>query len=375
MPDFDGEVRFEFDEAISERNVEGSATIFPFEARPRVRKGKQNVRVRPRAGWVPDRIYHLEIDPVIQDLFNNAIERPIRYVFSTGTPMSDNAVTGTVFDRITGRELRRGRVDLVHLPDTLRYGIEIDSAGSFFLDALPLGDFLAIGYEDLNGNRRADEFDRADTIPVALSSIDTLGLEFHVFKHDTLGPTIFEVNSVDSVVLAIDFDGYLDPAASLSTAAIQVTSEEDSTVIPLDTVLHNWEYPDWEEARIEAARAAARAAADTLAAEIDTLAAEAATPQDTAPAPQPPQPGSEVLDQEVEDEGPEILPARRIYIAARSPIPPGSYQVRVTGMVNLSGLRADSEGTLEQPAPEPEDEEGEQPNQPPRGEAGRAGDG
>lgn len=371
VSDFEGEVRFEFDESISERNIQTAATIFPFEARPRVKKGKREVRVRPRTGWAMDRIYHVQLEPVVQDLFNNPITKPIRHVFSTGAAMTSNRVEGTIYDRITGRALTRARIDMVHLPDTLRYGAAVDSLGDFALGWLPVGDFLAIGYEDLNGNRKADDFDRSDTIPVNLASADTLLLEFEVFRHDTLGPRVFKVTPVDSLVFELEFDGYLDPDAPIGAGDVQVISVEDSLPIAIDTVLHAWQFGWWQQARSEAARAAA----DTAAVEADTLAPEPAAPQDTAAAaPSPPDTAGAAAPEELQEpQEPEHRPDPRIYVVARAAIAPGMYRVVATGILNLSGLREDSEGTLEQPAPEPESEEGDEnegPGGPPRGPPG-----
>lgn len=353
---FKGEVRFEFDESISERNVPLAVTLYPFEARPRVGKGKRDLKVRPRAGWVADRIYHMRIEPVVQDLFNNPIDGPIHYVFSTGAPIPANHVEGTVFDRITGRPLVLGRLDMVQLPDTLRYGIVADSQGVFGLGALPVGDYFAIGYDDVNNNSRADDFDRSDTISVSLGTADTLSLEFRVFRHDTIGPRLFELRSIDSLTVELAFDGYLDPEAPLSTANVEMFTVADSAPIPLDTVLHAWQHTAWRDS----VRRAEQAAADTL--EPDTLA-EAATVE--APAAERQPAGEQEPGAEQEEEAPAILPDRRIYVVAAAAIPPGTVAVRTQGILNLSGLVGGGERTYEQPAREPEPEEAEPPPEPP----------
>ncbi|MGD2217045.1 MAG: hypothetical protein PVJ64_09820, partial [Gemmatimonadales bacterium] len=66
------------------------------------------------------------------------------------------------------------------------------------------------------------------------------------------------------------------------------------------------------------------------------------------------------------------LPDQRLYVIAAAPIPPGSYLVRVYGLLNLSGLEADSEITFEQPEPEPPPEplEAEEPPEIPPDTAG-----
>lgn len=359
VPGFEDDVRFVFNESISERAIQGTVIIFPFEARPRLKKGKDNLRVRPLAGWVEGRIYHINIEPAIQDLFGNSMAEPVRYVFSTGPPIPANQVQGIVYDRITNRPLRSGRVDMVHLADTTRYGVATDSIAEFRLGALPLGDYLAIGYEDLNNNRQADAFDRSDTLSVSISSSDTLALEFEVFRHDTAGPQIVEVRSVDSIVFDLEFDGYLDPDADLFVDSVDVRSLADGQPIVLDTLLHGWQYDSWRRARAETARAAAAAAAaDTADAPepADTLVPPAAALDTLAPTPLD---SLEDAQQEpaLEAVEPEPLPQRRVIVVSEAPIPPGSYVVRVRGLLNLSGLSAESEGALEQPEEESEQDE------------------
>ncbi|UCC73145.1 MAG: carboxypeptidase regulatory-like domain-containing protein [Gemmatimonadota bacterium] len=361
-------VRFEFLEAISEQNLQVAAILYPFEPRPRVEKGKRELRVRPRAGWLPDRIYHIRVEPVIMDLFQNRIEEPILHVISTGPAVPENGTRGTVFDRIKGRPLREGRVDMVLLPDTLRYGGTADSAGDFNLATLPVGEYYAIGYEDLNNNMRADDFDRSDTLIINLGPADTLVLDFQVFRHDTLGPQLVEVAPVDSMIVQLGFDGYLDPDAPVSSATVEVLSLADSSTVALDTVYHAWQYTVWRDSVEDARR-------DSLLQALDE--AEAAAAQDTAgaaeaverevPAPQlrPPAPAEQ---EEAPAEGPgepAALPDRRLYVIATGPIPPGAYLVRVHRLLNLSGLEGDSEAAYDQPEPPPPEEGEGQEQSPP----------
>ncbi|UCC82358.1 MAG: hypothetical protein JSW46_15425 [Gemmatimonadota bacterium] len=374
-------VQFEFDESISEQNVQIAAILYPFEPRPNVDKGKRELRVRPRAGWVPDRLYHVRIEPVVQDLFRNRIEEPIYHILSTGMPISENEASGSVIDRIRGERLPNGRVDMVLLPDTLRYGAIADSSGAFTIGTLPVGDYYAIGYEDLNNNMRADDFDRSDTLIVSVGQADTLALEFRVFKHDTLGPALVEVTPIDSLVLQLGFDSYLDPDVPTSTEAIEVLALADSSPVALDTVYHAWRYTIWsdsiEQVRSEAEAAARDSAAAAQAAEqaaVEEEVAEEEAAEQEPPAAVPPTPPAEEEEGTTEEaQEPAVLPDRRLYVIAAAPIPPGSYLVRVYRLLNLTGLQGDSEVTFEQPEPEPL--EPEEPAEIPPDTAGAEGRG
>jgi len=364
-PGFEGEVRFEFSEAISERGIEGTVVLYPFEARPRVKKGKQELKVRPREGWVDGRIYHMRIEPNVQDLFNNTIPEPILYVFSTGVPVPTNRVQGVVFDRITARPLPRGRVDMVQLPDTLRYGGVADSIGEFLIATLPVGEYLAIGYEDVNGNQRADQFDRSDTLQLRLNAEDALALEFQVFRHDTLGPQLAQVEAIDTITVELQFNSYLDPDSPLSTANVEIFGATDTAAVAIDTVLHAWQYLAWRDSVDEAlrlAQLAELAAADSLA--EDSL--EAAAEPDTLgvePPPLPVEPQEELEEEMEELEEPARLPDQRIYVVTTTRIPSAAHVVRARNLRSLSGLDGGGELVFQPFEIEPEEEE--PPGEPP----------
>ncbi len=384
VPGFDDEVKFQFSESISERGVEGSTTLYPFEPRPRVKKGGRELRVRPREGWVENRIYHIRIEPTITDLFQNRIEQPIVHVISTGVPITENLTQGVIYDRITGQPLPGGRIDMVKVPDTLRYGGVADSVGAYELEMLPAGDYLAIGYEDVNNNRQADDFDRSDTVQVSLDAAEALTLDFQVFRHDTIGPRLVEVKPIDTLVVELTFDGYLDPEAPLDRSNIEIYALADSLPIQIDTVLHAWQYTAWRDSVQEARRAAAdsaaaaaaadsaaAAAADTLGVEADTLPVvpdTLAAPPDTAEAEPPPpvEPPAEAVpteegQEEAEAEEPAMLPDQRIYVVARARIPSGTHVVRFVEVLNLNQLPGEGEAEFEPIEPPPEESEEQEP--------------
>ncbi len=370
-----GEVRFEFDEPISERNIVGSTMVYPFDLRPHTWKGKRNLRVRPREGWVEDRIYHIRVEPVIQDLFGNRIREPILYTISTGLPINQNVVMGTVYDRITGLTHTNSRIDLVTLPDTLRYGGVSDSVGDFSVGVLPAGDYYAIGYEDVNGNQRADGFDRSDTLRVTLGSLDTLTLEFNVFHHDTLGPVLGQVDVLDSLTLSLGFDGFLDPDTPLAIQSVQIFVAQDSLPVgpPLvvDSLMHNWQFTIYMDSiqQVEQVRLDSIAAAEAEEEARRAVAADSAAGADSAAVVEAPPPGQVragprtlQLEEPAEDSVvvPQRLPDPRIFVIMAEAIPPGTYIVVATRIVNLNRLEGGGEMIFEIEEPEREDAENEE---------------
>lgn len=355
IPGYEDKVRFLFSESISERNIRRAVTLFPWEERPDVDKGGDDLKIEPREGWVPDRIYHIVIEPVVQDLFNNQITERIRFIFSTGAPLPENRVHGSIVDRITGGPAPPGRTDLLWLPDSLRYGVAGDSAGNFSLEKLPPGEYLAIGYEDVNQNRRADPLERADSQRVTLGSADSVELELAFFHHDTVGPVLARAEPVDSMTLELEFDLYLDPDAPLPASNIRIRSATGERV-GVDTVLHEWAYTRWRQQR--AVEAAAAAAADTLPADTlpaDTLAQDTLDlPADTVPAPER---GRAVPTDTLPVSEPEPLPGQKVRVVTVEPIPPGSYTLQIQDVRGLSGIPGGGEADFEVPEPPPEPEE------------------
>lgn len=341
QPEFEGRVRFLFNESISEREIRRAVALYPWEQRPNVDKGGEDLKVRPREDWVAGRIYHVIVEPFVQDLFGNRIPQRIHYTFSTGMPIPENRVHGTIFDRITGQPLPSARLDMLQIPDSLRYGAVADSAGRYDLSHLPAGDYLAIGYEDRNQNRRSDRFERADTQRVEFGSTDTLEIVFRIFEHDTVAPVLARAQALDSLTVELEFDRYLDPDAPISMQNVDLSAATGAAV-PLDTVLHQWEYSAYVRERRRAA------GPDTVPPAVpgDTLG----PPADTVPVERPagpPEPADTVP--------PEVaaLPARVLMAIAAQPIPPGSTTVRAFEIRGLSGLVGGGAVTYEQPEPEP----------------------
>jgi hypothetical protein len=231
--------------------------------------------------------------------------------------------------------------------------------------------YLAIGYEDVNGNKRADEFDRSDTVRVQLGADDVLAVEFQVFRHDTLGPQLARVKPIDTMTVELEFSSYLDPDVLLTLANVEMFGAVDTAAVSIDTVLHAWQYPAWRDS-VEQVR---RALADSLAelARADSLAAlaaadtlqevvEADTLEAAAPA-QVEEPEEQLEGEQEEVEEPARLPDRRIYVISSARIPADAQVVRVRNVRSLSGLMGGGELIFQPLAPEPEDEE--PPGEPP----------
>lgn len=92
VPDFNGAIRFEFDERISEQvsggTLDEAVIVSPRTGDLRVRHERRSIVIEVDGGFEPDRVYRVTLLPVIRDLFSNQMIDAFEIVFSTGpTPV------------------------------------------------------------------------------------------------------------------------------------------------------------------------------------------------------------------------------------------------------------------------------------------------
>lgn len=323
VPGFRGAVRFEFDERISERDVERSVLLAPAPGGVKVDKGRGSVEVEPRRGWQRDRIYHATLLPLVQDLFGNRIREPLRLVFSTGLEIPSNSVAGRVIDPLTGRGVRDVRVEARWLDEELSYLAATDTAGAFRLSRIPPGDYLWVAFEDRNRNLAPDPFERMDSLRMTVGAADTVDLRFRILEPDATPPVLGAARLTDSITVVLDFDDPLDPDFPSDSVRASVRAAPDGPAVAVERAWHAFEY------------AQARAA------------------EDTAPRP-PRRPAPPRVE--------APLPQRSLYLQLARPLEPGTYEVRVSRVRNLHGLEGGGTATFEvKPPPAPP----EPPREPP----------
>lgn len=357
-----------FDERISERNYRDAVYVSPVTGALDLSKGRDELEVRLAGGWQPGRVYRVVVQPVLQDLFNNAMSRPIEFAFSTGAPFPDAAAAGLVFERVTGARVGGARVEARPVEGGAYHLAITDTSGIFRLPLLPPGSYVLRGYVDQNRDRRADEFEPIDSTIIELGRADTVLRPLALMRVDSTAANVTRVVVVDSVTLSVELDDYMDVSRPQDRASVRVRSLPDSAIVPLAGV----HYPHVLRAQRarqdsiarDSAAAAAAAARDTLAVDTlvpgmprpDTAAADAQQP----PAQRPPadprradQPGDttaadtvppDPLVVRVREAGfgyaPETpVPARELMVVLAEPlVPEAEYLVEVAGILNLAGI-------------------------------------
>lgn len=234
-----GEAVFRFDEVVSEHPA-GATTIgdlfiiSPRQGVPDVSWHREEIRVKPRRGWLPNTTYTLTLLPGISDLRGNVKNTGGSTFFSTG-PVIDNAVIeGSVYDLVSGSGASGAIVEARTGADTsVSWVARADTAGSFRLAHLPRKSFNVRAYLDKNRNFGVDPGEPVDTATVVAT--DSATVDFFVVLRDSIAPRIVSANVKDSVTLNVSFDRASD-SASATAAANYAVSGSDSSSIPVVAV-------------------------------------------------------------------------------------------------------------------------------------------
>jgi hypothetical protein len=396
LEDLDASVRFEFDERISERSGGGSladaVTISPRGGEVRVDHSRRGLTVQVEGGFRPGVVYRVTLNPVISDLFGNALTDPFELVFTTGGEPTPTTLAGEVWDRITGRP-GEGVVHAIG-EDSLIHQATAGRDGIYAFRYLPAGRFRVVAFVDVNRDGDPDSTEVQGTLTAELGAGDTLFVDVPVLAPDTLPAVVAGAEALDSITVAITLDDFLDPASPVD-AAMASLSREEGEAPGIASLLSAADYTAYVTAvadsfarldsldRAEAAARAAEAAGDTAALDsagvADTAVVEPVEPPpDTVVQPveavEPPAPPDTALaDPDVNPQvalGPDtvrpppgrptpvalpplagatpgpvegtsrVLPGRRLVALLDAPLERDvEYTVRVSSLVNINGLR------------------------------------
>ncbi len=353
---FDGPIRIEFERRLSERPSTGTlrdaVVVSPRTGEVDVRLRRWGVEIRMDGGFRERTVYRITLQPTLQDLFRNRLDRPRDFFFSTGPDFEPNLVAGLLVDRLTGQPVPRARVDARPLPDGAPHSTLADSLGVFAFRFLPAGRYQIVAYEDRNRNREPDFQEPQDSLQVEFAVGDTVVVtEMALLQPDTTAAILTQARVLDSLAVEVTFDDHLDPELPVDGVRARL-EREDGPGIQVAEILHLWE---WEE------REAAREAAEEVPDPDD--------PEPDLPAP-PVDPGPEAVAPEPD----ALLPAQELVLVLAGPLEPeASYTVVVEGVVNLHGIPGGGGEVIlavpapPEPDPDPEgsDPDGEDPEVPP----------
>ena len=377
---FDGLIRFEFDERISERagsgTLDDAVIISPRTGEVLIGHNSRSLTVELVGGFLPDLVYRVTLLPVVRDLFGNEMRDPFELVFSTGAETVPTTLAGIAWDRITGLGVNGYQVWAAPLNDDSVVHVAVtDNQGVYAFRYIPGGSYEITAFDDRNADALLDVMEIQGSTRLSIEDGDTLFLNFPVLQPDTTPATLVSAVPLDSVTLLFEFDDYLDPALMLETIGLTVTSEDSADVV-LESILHEHEYVAYVEMVMDSlvvldsldtvAEAAAIAAASATVVEPDSAIADSVI-TDAGVSPEDPEtlPDSEAVrrrgppdldgrsisppsrgvgpisggGRQVKGPDGEQLPARRIVVLLEEPLVPSiTYQLVVSGLENLYGL-------------------------------------
>jgi hypothetical protein len=362
---FRGPVRFHFDERISERvsggQLDDAVIVSPRTGDVHVSHGRTSISVDVEGGFRPGLVYRVTLLPVITDLFGNSVRDPFEVVFSTGAPVSQGALVGLAFDRVTGLGIGEAQVRAVSGQDSTVYLTRTDTGGIYVMRFLPPARYQVTAWQDRNRSDSVDRMEPQGTRGAMIPGEDTLFLDVPVLQPDTTPARLTGAEALDSVTVALQFDDFLDPDVPASQASFSLERDSTAPEGAAPTVaqaLREYEYVLWVEqvrdsiARADSVRRAELAEAGPVS--PDTAGADSAAvrpggvlpPAPTIPPPLPAgagtprRGGAASADQEG---GPprapdgSLLPARRVVIRLEGHLERDvPYRVRVGGIVNIA---------------------------------------
>jgi hypothetical protein len=363
VPDWKDDAVIQFDEVIDEMGGGGrggsgagiaglarQVILSPVHGDVAVSWGRTRIRVKPREGWKPGRVYHLELLPGIADLRRNILKKGQLVVFSTGPAIPQATVTGNAIQWVEQRSMVGALIEAVPLPDSVGYLTVADSAGRFHLDALPPGRYVIYATLDQNNNRRRDRREAYDSAAVTLDSL--AGVTLFAFVHDTTGPRLRTGTVVDSITVRLEFSQAL--GAPLDSAQVHVLQLPDSTPVTVAAALTPRQY-------------------DSVTAEARKAAKPDSTRPDTTPAARAPAP-ARVDTTTARPDTSELhrllaqrpVPFDKYVLRFAAPLKPETrYVIRVRGAVNLNGATGDGQVVVLTPKP-PEPVKADTANRAPR---------
>ncbi len=362
VPDFEGSVEVRFEEPLSgtsglERRLVASPAF-----RYRVDAGFSVIKIRPRDGWRKGVVYYFQLPSGIADLLGNRTDEPIEIIFSTGPPVPDTRVSGTVTQRVGGGAVTDARILFFNVAgDSIPYTAVTERGGEFELNTLPPDDYWAFAFSDLNRDLLLQRlFEPYDSVRLQLEPAGVEALTFRMVEPDTTPPVLARVQAVEDSLLRLEFDDYLDPDQDLGVVIVSV--REERTGRSQEVAGMRLE-PGSARAPGRDGRGAARrgrvpaAPGDTTAAPADTAVA----PRDTVVGGEP-EVGEEAAQPELaagpgEAQEEPALPSTVLLVELASVLEEGMYRITVEGILNLRSLAGRADTTFAYPEVEASDED------------------
>ena len=282
LDEVDGDVKFEFDERISERvsgtTLSDAVIVSPSSGDVSVSHGRTTLSVSMEGGFQPGVVYRVTVRALISDLFGNQLVDSFELVFSTGDTPVPTTLAGEAWERETGQGLSNAIVFATGA-DGLVHQSRTDGSGIFAFRYIPEGDYTITAFDDLNRDAKVDSVETQGVAIASLGTGDTVLVDIPALTPDTAAAVLTSVDVLDSVTVVLEFDDFLDPGVAVEGFdGVDVTiSRDEGGALSVLRVFHEADYAAFIEVvadsfsvldSIEAEEASAQAA---LEAEVAAL--------------------------------------------------------------------------------------------------------
>lgn len=155
-------INFYFDEYVDVQNTQENLIVSPNpKVVPVIEYKLRTVTVRIKDTLEPNTTYSINFGNAIRDINEGNILKEFTYVFSTGSTLDNNQLTGNILLAETGKVdstlivlLHRSADDSAVIKERPRYVTKLDSQGNFNFRHLPAGSFYLYALKDEGGTRR-----------------------------------------------------------------------------------------------------------------------------------------------------------------------------------------------------------------------------
>ena len=307
---FTGSVEIWFARTVAENLTQGSSRdaiiVSPANGEIEVRTGEDRIEISMEGGFQAITVYRVTVLPRFQDRFQNAMGAAFDLFFSTGPEFEPNLVAGLISDRLTLDAVREARVDAISADGDIVQTAVADTMGIFTFPYLLSGVYTVVAYEDDNRDGEPGFAEIQDSVGVSVTQGDTLIItDLELLSPDSTAAVLNEVAVLDSTVLQLNFDDYLDPNEPLDGVEA-IVAPEDGDPIEVSEVIHSAEWEDRQAAGAEPGPNAADVAPQT-----DSVAV-----------------ANELL-----------LPVQDlVLVLSAPPVPDEIYEVRIRGVRNINGV-------------------------------------
>ncbi|HKC69510.1 MAG TPA: Ig-like domain-containing protein [Bacteroidia bacterium] len=175
---------FQFDEMVDVKSVSSAMIINPItDNKPEVRASGKKMIVSFDDDLQPNTTYQIQFGKSIGDIHENNKYKNLTYIFSTGSTIDTNTISGNANWALTSAPMKDVSVMLfTNLTDTAAtrtkpsYVVKTDSAGTYSLSAIKPGTYQIVAVIDKNNNNAYDNGEVLGFMnsPLTISGNDTV---------------------------------------------------------------------------------------------------------------------------------------------------------------------------------------------------------